>query len=48
MAPLLFGWLMDGGQARGVFVAIAVLYLAGILSVLQLKHGARMVAAEAD
>ncbi len=48
VAPLLFGWLMDGGQARGVFVAIAALYLAGILSVLQLKHGARMVAAETD
>ena len=48
VAPLLFGWLMDGGQVRGVFAAIAALYVVGIASVLQLKHGARMVTAEAD
>lgn len=41
VGPLLFGWLMDGGQFRGVFVAIAVMYLLGILSVLQLRRGGR-------
>lgn len=38
-APLLFGWLMDGGRFREVFVAIAAMYLLGILSVLQLRRG---------
>ena len=39
LGPLLFGWLMDGGRFRGVFIAIAVMYLIGILSVLQLQRG---------
>lgn len=45
-APLLFGSLMDGGQFRIVFLAIAIMYAMGIFSVLQLKRGARPVAAE--
>ena len=36
-APLLFGALMDGGQFRYVFVAIAVMYALGIFSVLRLR-----------
>jgi MFS transporter, FSR family, fosmidomycin resistance protein len=39
-APLLFGSLMDGGQFRFVFVAIAIMYALGILSVLRLKKSA--------
>jgi hypothetical protein len=33
---------MDGGNFRGVFIAIAAMYLCGILSVLQLKRGAQI------
>ncbi len=40
--PLLFGWLMDGGQFRGVFVGIAAMYVVAILSVLQLRRGGQM------
>jgi MFS family permease len=47
LGPLLFGSLLDGGRYRGVFVAIAALYLIGILSVLQLKRGRRAVPAGA-
>ncbi|MFT6583439.1 MAG: MFS family permease [Alphaproteobacteria bacterium] len=39
-APLLFGALMDGGHFRYVFVAIAIMYALGILSVLRLKKSA--------
>ena len=39
LSPLLFGWLMDGGQYRGVFIVAAVLYLVAILSVIQLQRG---------
>lgn len=46
--PILFGWLMDGGQFRFVFVAVAVMYLFAILSVMQLKRGARTATAAAD
>lgn len=42
--PLLFGWLMDGGQFRGVFVGIAAMYVIAILSVLQLRRGAQTAA----
>ncbi|MDH3700051.1 MAG: MFS transporter [Alphaproteobacteria bacterium] len=42
--PLLFGWLMDGGQFRGVFVGIAAMYVIAILSVLQLRRGAHTTA----
>ena len=47
-APLLFGWLMDGGQARAVFLAIAAFYALGILSVTQLSQGRRPAPAAAD
>ena len=39
LAPLLFGWLMDDGQYRGVFLGIAVMYLICVVSVLHLKQG---------
>ncbi|MDP6390883.1 MAG: MFS transporter [Alphaproteobacteria bacterium] len=48
LGPLLFGWLMDGGQFRGVFVAIAAMYFFAIVSVLQLKRGQQTAAAAAD
>lgn len=40
-APLLFGVLLDGGQYRGVFGAVAALYLLAIVSVLQLAQAKR-------
>lgn len=48
LAPLLFGWLIDDGLYRGVFIAMTVMYLICILSVLQLKQGRAHVPAEAD
>lgn len=48
LSPLLFGWLIDGGQYRGVFIAIAVMYGLSILSVMQLSRGRRMMPAAAD
>lgn len=41
LGPFLFGWLMDGGQFRMVFMAIAAMYVVAILSVLQLSRGRR-------
>jgi MFS family permease len=41
MAPLLFGYLLDGGQSRIVFAAIAGMYFLAVPTVLQLKRGAR-------
>ena len=46
--PILFGWLMDGGQFRFVFVAVATMYLLAILSVMQLKRGSRTATAAAE
>jgi len=46
-APLIFGWLMDGGQYRGIFMIISLMYVLGILSVLQLKRGGQPEAAAA-
>jgi MFS family permease len=48
LGPLLFGWLMDGGQFRFVFLAIAAMYAIGILSVLQLRRGRQPAPAAAD
>ena len=48
LGPLLFGWLMDGGQFRAVFFAIAAMYGVGVLTVLQLKRGHRPTPAAAD
>jgi MFS family permease len=47
MAPLLFGYLLDGGQSRIVFAAIAALYLLAVVTVLQLKRGAQHAPAPA-
>jgi MFS transporter, FSR family, fosmidomycin resistance protein len=48
LGPLLFGWLMDGGRFRGVFIAIAAMYLIGILSVMQLRRGRKPAPAAGD
>lgn len=48
VAPLLFGWLLDGGQVREVFLVIAAMYLIGIVSVLQIKSSGQALPAEAD
>lgn len=44
-APVLFGALLDGGQQRGVFAAIAIMFLLAIVSVARLgrekRQGAR-------
>jgi len=48
LGPLLFGWLLDGGQFRGVFVGIAAMYMLAIFSVLQLRRGRLVVEADAD
>jgi MFS family permease len=48
LAPLLFGALMDGGQYRAVFVAVAAMYGIGILTVVQLSRGRRPTPAAAD
>ncbi|NKB58089.1 MAG: MFS transporter [Alphaproteobacteria bacterium] len=48
LAPLLFGWLMDSGEYRGVFIAMTAMYLICIASVLQLKQGRAQIPAEAD
>jgi FSR family fosmidomycin resistance protein-like MFS transporter len=46
--PILFGWLMDGGQFRFVFVVFAVMYALGIFSVMQLRRGSRAATAAAE
>ncbi len=48
MAPLLFGYLLDGGQPRIVFAAIAAMYFLAVLTVLQLKRGATAAPASAE
>jgi MFS transporter, FSR family, fosmidomycin resistance protein len=48
LGPLLFGWLMDGGQYRAVFFAVAAMYGVGILTVLQMRRGHRPAPAAAD
>ena len=37
----MFGWLMDGGAFRSVFLVIAAMYAIGILSVLRLNKSER-------
>ena len=46
IAPILFGALMDGGEFRYVFLAIAIMFAMGVFSVIQLKRGATTVAAQ--
>jgi len=48
LGPLLFGWLMDGGQYRAVFFAVAAMYGVGILTVMQMRRGHRPAPAAAD
>ena len=48
LAPLMFGYLLDGGQSRAVFAAIAGLYFLAVLTVLQLKRGAQTAPAAAE
>lgn len=48
LGPLLFGWLMDGGEHRGVFIAIAAMYLLCVASVLQLRRGRALAPAAGD
>jgi MFS family permease len=40
LTPLLFGWLLDRGQPRAVFVAIAVLMLVTIATVVEVRRRA--------
>ena len=40
LAPLLFGYLLDGGQSRLVFAAVATMYMLAVATVLQLNRGA--------
>ena len=46
LTPLLFGWLLDRGEPRAVFVVSAVFMLLTIATVVQVKrHGGRRVVA---
>ena len=36
LAPVYFGWLLDGGSASGVFLSSALVLVVTILTVLQL------------
>jgi MFS family permease len=39
IGPIIFGWMMDGGEYRWVFLATAVMYGLAVLTVLQLRKG---------
>ena len=46
LTPLLFGWLLDRGEPRAVFVVAAVFMLLTITTVVQVRrHGVRSTAA---
>jgi FSR family fosmidomycin resistance protein-like MFS transporter len=45
VAPVFFGWLLDGGQASGVFLSSALVLVITILTVLQLPARTRKEAA---
>ena len=46
LTPLLFGWLLDRGEPRAVFVVAAVFLLLTITTVVQVRrHGVRSTAA---
>jgi MFS transporter, FSR family, fosmidomycin resistance protein len=48
LTPLLFGWLLDRGEPRAVFVVAAVFMLLTITTVVQVRrHGVRSTAAAA-
>jgi MFS family permease len=38
ITPLAFGWLLDHGRPRGVFLLVAALLLLGIVTVLQVRR----------
>jgi FSR family fosmidomycin resistance protein-like MFS transporter len=39
VGPLIFGWMMDGGEYRWVFLATAAMYGFAVLTVLQMRRG---------
>lgn len=41
IGPIAFGWLMDGGHHRWVFLGTALLFAIAVLTVLQLSKGSR-------
>ena len=41
IGPIIFGWMMDGGQYRWVFCGAALMYVLASLTVLQLRIGDR-------
>jgi len=45
LAPIVFGWMLDRDLPRAVFAGVAVLLLATILTVVQVRRGAVPVAA---
>ena len=41
IGPIAFGWLMDGGHHRWVFLGTALLFAISVITVLQLSKGSR-------
>ena len=41
IGPIAFGWLMDGGHHRWVFLGTALLFAIAVFTVLQLSKGSR-------
>lgn len=41
VGPIVFGWMMDGGAYRWVFLGTAMLYALAILTIIQLRKGSR-------
>ena len=41
IGPIAFGWLMDGGHHRWVFLGTALLFAVAVFTVLQLSKGSR-------
>jgi MFS family permease len=42
LTPLAFGWLLDHGDPRMLFVAVAILMLCTIATVVQVRRSARV------
>jgi hypothetical protein len=40
LAPIVFGWMLDHDLPRAVFAGVALLLLATILTVVQVRRGA--------
>ena len=47
LAPIVFGWMLDHDMPRAVFAGVALLLLATILTVVQVRRGAVPAAARA-